>query len=179
VGDGQQTLTISQAAVACCCILAANGPLLSLHPLTSLACCLTVSPSFSPPSPGKDRSAFTDKAAGKLALPRLLRLKPEDKLATGGKPLKSGRFTWVTEAGTQERWIVASCGRHTVIWNFRRYGLLVFLYERGFSCECGFHASVPCGVVRLCSAAYVRSCATMQLLTAARRYSPNSSSRQQ
>jgi hypothetical protein len=72
------------------------------------------------PPAGKDRSAFTDKGAGKMALPRLLRLKPEDKLATGGKPLKNGRFTWVTEAGTQERWIVASCGRHTVIWNFRR-----------------------------------------------------------
>ncbi|KAF6261436.1 VID27 cytoplasmic protein-domain-containing protein [Scenedesmus sp. NREL 46B-D3] len=69
---------------------------------------------------GKGRSAFTDKGAGKLALPRLLRLKPEDRLANGSKPLKNGRFTWVTEAGSQERWIVASCGRHTVIWNFGR-----------------------------------------------------------
>lgn len=69
---------------------------------------------------GKERSAFTDKGAGRLALPRLLRLKPEDRLATGGKPLKSGRFTWVTETGSQERWVVASCGKHTVIWNFRR-----------------------------------------------------------
>eukprot|EP00878_Enallax_costatus_P015951 GHUV01016724.1.p1 GENE.GHUV01016724.1~~GHUV01016724.1.p1 ORF type:complete len:351 (+),score=96.47 GHUV01016724.1:865-1917(+) len=69
---------------------------------------------------GKQCNAFLDRGGGKLALPRLLRLKPEDKLITGGKPLKNGRFTWVTEANSQERWVVASCGKHTVIWNFRR-----------------------------------------------------------
>jgi hypothetical protein len=71
-------------------------------------------------SDGKQCNGFTEKGGGKLALPRLLRLKPEDKLVTGGRPFKSGRFTWVTEAQSQERWVVASCGKYTVIWNFKR-----------------------------------------------------------
>jgi hypothetical protein len=69
---------------------------------------------------GTERNGFTDRGGGKLALPRLLRLKPEDKLLAGGRPFKNGRFTWVTEGSSQERWVVASCGRYTVIWNFRR-----------------------------------------------------------
>lgn len=68
----------------------------------------------------EERSAFVDRGGGKLALPRLLRLKPEDVLLTGGKPLRGGKFTWVTEQGRQERWIVASCGNYSVVWNFRR-----------------------------------------------------------
>ena len=54
--------------------------------------------------------------------PRLLRLKPEDMAKVGGAPLRTGRFTWVTEAGRQERWIVASVGSYTVLWNFRWVG---------------------------------------------------------
>lgn len=69
---------------------------------------------------GRERSAFTDRGGGKLAVPRLLRLKPEDKLLAGNKGFKNGRFTWVTEANNQERWVVASCGKYTVIWNFRK-----------------------------------------------------------
>lgn len=37
----------------------------------------------------------------------------------GHKPLAQGKFTWVTESGRQERWIVATCGLYTVLWNFR------------------------------------------------------------
>jgi hypothetical protein len=75
-----------------------------------------------PPHPptGRERSAFTEKGGGKLAVPRLLRLKPEDKLLAGSKPFKNGRFTWVTEANDQERWVVASCSKYTVIWNFKK-----------------------------------------------------------
>ena len=51
--------------------------------------------------------------------PRLLRLRPEDAAKVGGAPLRQGKFTWVTEAGRQERWIVATCGNNTVLWNFR------------------------------------------------------------
>jgi hypothetical protein len=69
---------------------------------------------------GRERSAFTEKGGGKLAVPRLLRLKPEDKLLAGSKPFKNGRFTWVTEANNQERWVVASCSKYTVIWNFKK-----------------------------------------------------------
>lgn len=86
---------------------------------------------------GKERNAFRDRGGGKLALPRLLRLTPEDRLVTGGRPFRNGRFTWITEAGSTERWIVASCGRHTVIWNFRRCGTspphplpILLLYSR-------------------------------------------------
>eukprot|EP00982_Pelagococcus_subviridis_P004613 29261-Pelagococcus_subviridis.AAC.3 len=32
-----------------------------------------------------------------------------------------GKFTWVTErGGAPERWIVASCGVHSVVYNFRK-----------------------------------------------------------
>ena len=51
--------------------------------------------------------------------PRLLRLKPEDQSLLVGAPLRQGKFTWVTEAGREERWIVASCGNYPVLWNFR------------------------------------------------------------
>lgn len=51
--------------------------------------------------------------------PRLLRLKPEDQPLLQKEPLRQGKFTWVTEAGREERWIVASCGNYTVLWNFR------------------------------------------------------------
>ena len=53
------------------------------------------------------------------AAPRLLRLKPEDLAQVGSAPLQKGKFTWVTESGREERWIVASCGNYTVLWNFR------------------------------------------------------------
>jgi hypothetical protein len=69
---------------------------------------------------GREASSFTARGGGKLALPRLLRLKPEDVLMTGGKALKGGKFTWVTEAGRAERWVVASVGNYSVVWNFRR-----------------------------------------------------------
>ena len=85
--------------------------------------------------------------------PRLLRLKAEDQakvrptaldslcgcmrlrssiahmmwcfptLQVGRAALQKGKFTWITEAGRQERWIVASCGAYTVLWNFRWVGL--------------------------------------------------------
>jgi hypothetical protein len=84
--------------------------------LVCLHCCWDTSI----PSTGRERSAFTDRGGGKLAVPRLLRLKPEDKLLAGSKGFKNGRFTWVTESNNPERWIVASCGRYTVIWNFKK-----------------------------------------------------------
>ena len=55
--------------------------------------------------------------------PRLLRLKPEDAVRTGHAPLQKGKFTWVTEPGRRERWIAASCGTYTVLWNFRQVRL--------------------------------------------------------
>lgn len=72
------------------------------------------------PTTGKELCGFTDRVGGKLATPRLLRLKPEDVVVTGGRALRSAKFTWVTEEGHQERWIVASCGQYSVVWNFKR-----------------------------------------------------------
>lgn len=70
---------------------------------------------------GNEVSGFK-QSISKTATARLLKLKPEDQALLKGEPLKQGRFTWVTEEGTQERFIVASCGKVTLRWNFR-YGL--------------------------------------------------------
>lgn len=53
------------------------------------------------------------------ARPRLLRLRAEDAAKLHGAPLRSAKFSWVTRPGHLESWIVASCGSHSVIWNFR------------------------------------------------------------
>ncbi|KAK9818259.1 hypothetical protein WJX72_009697 [[Myrmecia] bisecta] len=71
----------------------------------------------------KETNAFKSRAGARAPAPRLLRLKPEDTAMTGGAPLTKGKFTWVTQAGRQERWIVASCGNYTVLWNFRQVKL--------------------------------------------------------
>ena len=71
---------------------------------------------------GKETNGFKGRMGANAPAPRLLRLKPEDMAKVGGAPLRTGRFTWVTEAGRQERWIVASVGSYTVLWNFRWVG---------------------------------------------------------
>lgn len=68
---------------------------------------------------GKELCGFTSKMGGNAPAPRLLRLRPADVALTGGAPLEKAHFTWITERGRQERWIVASCGNYTVLWNFR------------------------------------------------------------
>jgi hypothetical protein len=44
-------------------------------------------------------NGFTDRAGSRLTTPRLLRLKPEDVVVTGGRPLHSAKFTWVRGRG--------------------------------------------------------------------------------
>jgi hypothetical protein len=34
--------------------------------------------------------------------------------------LSKGTLTWITEQQHTERWIAASCGNYTILWNFRR-----------------------------------------------------------
>lgn len=68
---------------------------------------------------GKQTNGFKSRMGQKAPAPRLLRLKQEDTLLVKGAPLTKGKFTWITESGRQERWIVASCGNYTVLWNFR------------------------------------------------------------
>jgi len=67
----------------------------------------------------RETNGFKSRMGAAAPRPRLLRLRPEDAAKVGGAPMRQGKFTWVTEAGRQERWIVASCGNHTVLWNFR------------------------------------------------------------
>ena len=67
----------------------------------------------------REANGFKSRMGAAAPRPRLLRLRPEDAAKVGGAPLRAGKFTWVTEAGRQERWIVASCGSNTVLWNFR------------------------------------------------------------
>ena len=65
-------------------------------------------------------NGFRTRAGERIAAPRLLKLKPEDAARAKGAPLKRGKFTWVTEQGKQERWIVASCQNYSILFNFRR-----------------------------------------------------------
>jgi hypothetical protein len=64
---------------------------------------------------------------------RLLRLKPADEMADGlaGCPFKGTKFTWVTESNEYERWIAASRGEYTVMWNLRRW-----VHRMRYMCMC-------------------------------------------
>jgi len=74
---------------------------------------------------GEFTTGFKTSMAKHFHAPRLLRLLPEDVTKTGGAKLSKARFTWVTEQGQQERLIVASVGKFSVLWNFRRVKQLV------------------------------------------------------
>ena len=65
-------------------------------------------------------NGFKTKAGDLASLAALLKLKPEDAARARGAPLTRGKFTWVTEQGKQERWIVASCQNYSILFNFRR-----------------------------------------------------------
>ncbi len=80
---------------------------------------MVVKTTYKESNSGKELCGFTSKMGKEAPAPRLLRLKVEDVARTGGAPLEKARFTWITERGRQERWIVASCGNYTVLWNFR------------------------------------------------------------
>ncbi|GFH10605.1 VID27 domain-containing protein [Haematococcus lacustris] len=69
---------------------------------------------------GRDANGFTSRMGGRGAVPRLLRLRPEDTIRTDGRPLSKGKFTWITEKGMSERWVAASCGNFSVVWNFTK-----------------------------------------------------------
>ncbi|PNW71515.1 hypothetical protein CHLRE_16g657550v5 [Chlamydomonas reinhardtii] len=69
---------------------------------------------------GRNSNGFESRMGGRGAVPRLLRLKPEDGLRTKGAKFSKGKFTWITEGGQSERWVVASCGRFSVTWNFAK-----------------------------------------------------------
>lgn len=69
---------------------------------------------------GQPANAFESRMGGRGAVPRLLRLRPEDVAKVKGAKLSKGKFTFITEQGHSERWIVAGCGKFSLVWNFTR-----------------------------------------------------------
>ncbi|KXZ52553.1 hypothetical protein GPECTOR_9g597 [Gonium pectorale] len=69
---------------------------------------------------GRPANGFESRMGGRGSVPRLLRLKPEDAIKTQNAKFTKGKFTWITEGGQSERWIVAGCGRFSVVWNFTK-----------------------------------------------------------
>ncbi|KAL2346405.1 hypothetical protein Fmac_000405 [Flemingia macrophylla] len=70
---------------------------------------------------GRTKTGFTGRMGNKIAAPRLLKLTPLDShLAGGNNKFRNAQFSWVTENGKQERHIVATVGKFSVIWNFQQ-----------------------------------------------------------
>jgi len=69
----------------------------------------------------KELCGFTSRLGSRAPKPRLLMLRPEDRVYTNNAPFEKARFSWVDSRNRseKERYIVATCGRYTVQWNFR------------------------------------------------------------
>mmetsp|Transcript_1909 Transcript_1909/g.2120 ORF Transcript_1909/g.2120 Transcript_1909/m.2120 type:complete len:542 (-) Transcript_1909:988-2613(-) len=68
---------------------------------------------------GIHANGFTDQMGNSMPAPRMLKISANDIMKTGGAPFEKAQFTWITEAGKQERWITACCGNYNILWNFR------------------------------------------------------------
>ncbi|GAU42201.1 hypothetical protein TSUD_305460 [Trifolium subterraneum] len=70
---------------------------------------------------GKTKNGFAGRMGNRIAAPRLLKLNPLDShLAGVNNKFHNAQFSWVTENGRQERHIVATVGKFSVIWNFQQ-----------------------------------------------------------
>lgn len=70
---------------------------------------------------GKTKTGFEGRMGNKIAAPRLLKLRPLDAhLAGSDNKFRNAQFSWVTEDGKQERHVVATVGKFSVIWNFQQ-----------------------------------------------------------
>nr|XP_043621677.1 protein CYPRO4-like [Erigeron canadensis] len=70
---------------------------------------------------GKTKTGFSGRMGSKIPAPRLLKLTPVDSHTAGKQNVfHGGRFSWVTESGKQERHLVATVGKFSVIWDFQR-----------------------------------------------------------
>ncbi|KAJ4836328.1 Protein cypro4 [Turnera subulata] len=70
---------------------------------------------------GKTKTGFTGRMGNKIPAPRLLKLTPLDShLAGANNKFHNGHFSWVTENGKQERHLVATVGKFSVIWDFQQ-----------------------------------------------------------
>ncbi|CAH2053324.1 unnamed protein product [Thlaspi arvense] len=70
---------------------------------------------------GRTKTGFSGRMGNKIPAPRLLKLTPLDShLAGKDNKFHGGHFSWVTESGKQERHIVATVGKFSVIWDLER-----------------------------------------------------------
>ncbi|KAL6635264.1 hypothetical protein ACP70R_027935 [Stipagrostis hirtigluma subsp. patula] len=70
---------------------------------------------------GKEKTGFSGRMGNRIAAPRLLKLTPLDSILAGtDNKLHGGQFSWVTENGKQERHLVATVGKFSVVWNFQQ-----------------------------------------------------------
>ncbi|XP_052194603.1 protein CYPRO4 [Diospyros lotus] len=70
---------------------------------------------------GKAKTGFGGRMGNKIPAPRLLKLTPVDSHMAGtDNKFQRGQFSWVTENGKQERHLVATVGKFSVIWNFQQ-----------------------------------------------------------
>ncbi|ONK69669.1 uncharacterized protein A4U43_C05F25480 [Asparagus officinalis] len=70
---------------------------------------------------GKEKTGFSGRMGSRIAAPRLLKLTPLDSFRAGANnKFRGGQFSWVTENGKQERHLVATVGKFSVIWDFQQ-----------------------------------------------------------
>ncbi|KAJ8763503.1 hypothetical protein K2173_002386 [Erythroxylum novogranatense] len=70
---------------------------------------------------GKTKTGFGGRMGNKIPAPRLLKLTPVDSHRAGASnKFHGGHFSWVTENGKQERHLVATVGKFSVIWDFQQ-----------------------------------------------------------
>ncbi|KAL0334860.1 UNVERIFIED_CONTAM: protein CYPRO4 [Sesamum radiatum] len=70
---------------------------------------------------GKTKTGFAGRMGNKIPAPRLLKLTPVDAhLAGADSKFHAGHFSWVTEGGKQEKHLVATVGKFSIIWNFQQ-----------------------------------------------------------
>ncbi|XP_027346987.1 protein CYPRO4 [Abrus precatorius] len=70
---------------------------------------------------GKTKTGFGGRMGNRIGAPRLLKLTPLDShLAGASNKFHGGHFSWVTENGKQERHLVATVGKFSVIWDFQQ-----------------------------------------------------------
>ncbi|KAK4599425.1 hypothetical protein RGQ29_009471 [Quercus rubra] len=70
---------------------------------------------------GRAKTGFAGRMGNRISAPRLLKLNPLDShLAGVNNKFRNAQFSWVTENGKQERHLVATVGKFSVIWNFQQ-----------------------------------------------------------
>ncbi|KAJ6812112.1 protein CYPRO4-like [Iris pallida] len=70
---------------------------------------------------GKEKTGFSGRMGSRIAAPRMLKLTPLDShLAGKDNKFHGGQFSWVTENGKQERHLVATVGKFSIVWNFQQ-----------------------------------------------------------